>query len=396
MIDMDDEVFEEVFEALLKAADRLNFAELFAGLGGSPLIEYLGEGGWGGAAKKRGHNVQAYELDPSLKQGDPNYHIRDVMDMDAEEIMDDFDWEGIDAGVASFPCKAFTTASGNNGWIWDKRWMDQYSDLTGKDWDDTKSTGWHWDRVKPYYNKNRGQGSKLGFSGNVAASSPDSYERDELGRYLDMQGKPMMTRRGGKPVPMGDEQIQSAIDRRDLGMSLLTQSRKLFDDLKGLNPNMYQVYENPATGRARYTNELSDLPMKTIDAAAYRDPAHSNLFGLPRNENLFEMIPGSLPALKPTDLFGHFPNTFVPRPRIPRQFRGQFYEKAPRGSKSGIQGVGDLPANTLFPGSPTIDKFHLRSVIPYWLGHDFVQSVEQAQGINPQSPVISDVRLPMA
>jgi site-specific DNA-cytosine methylase len=120
MIDMSNEIFEEVFEALLKAADRLNFAELFAGLGGSPLIEFLGEGGWGGAAKKRGHNVQAYELDPSLKQGDPNYHIRDVMDMDAEEIMDDFDWEGIDAGVASFPCKAFTTASGNKGWIWDR------------------------------------------------------------------------------------------------------------------------------------------------------------------------------------------------------------------------------------------------------------------------------------
>ena len=174
------------------------------------------------------------------------------------------------------------------------------------------------------------------------------------------------------------------------------QSRKLFEDLKALNPDMYQVFENPATGRARYIDELSDLPMKTIDAAAYRDPAHSSLFGLPQNQNLFEMTPGSLPALKPTDLFGYFPETFVPRPRLPRSLAGKFYEKAPRGSKSGIQGVGDLPANSLFPGSPTIDKFHLRSVIPYWLGHDFVQSVEQAQGINPQSPVISDVRLPMA
>ena len=391
-----DDTFEEIWEQILKAVDPLNMVELFAGLGGSPLIEYLGEGGWGGAARKRGHNVQGYELDPSLKQGDPNYHIRDVMDMTAEEIMDDFDWEPIDAGVSSFPCKAFTTASGNKGFVWDKRWIDQYSDLTGRDWDETKSVGWHWDRVKPYYQKNRGQGQRLGFSGNVPASSPDAYERDELGRYLDMQGKPMMTRQGGKPVPMGEEQVQSAIDRRVLGTELMDQSRKLFEDLKNLNPRMFQAFENPATGRARYQDTLSDLPMMTIDAAAYRDPAHTQLFGLPQNQNLFEMTPGKLPALKPTDLFGYFPESFVPRPRLPRNLAGQFYEKAPRGTKSGIQGVGDIPAGNLFPGSPRIDKFHLRSVIPYWLGHDFIQSVEQDRGRQPQQPIIQDVRLPTA
>jgi hypothetical protein len=389
-----DDTFEEIWEQILKAVDPLNMVELFAGLGASPLIDYLGEGGWGGAARKRGHNVQGYELDPSLKQGDPNYHIRDVMDMNAEEIMDDFNWEPIDAGVSSFPCKAFTTASGNKGFIWDQRWIDQYSDLTGKDWDPTKPTGWHWDRVKPYYQQNRGQGQRLGFSGNVPAPSVDAYERDEMGRYLDMQGKPMMTRRGGKSVPMGEEQVQSAIDRRVLGTDLMNQSRKLFEDLKALNPRMFQAFENPATGRARYQDTLSDLPMMTIDAASYRDPAHTQLFGLPQNQNLFEMTPGKLPALKPTDLFGYFPESFVPRPRLPRNLAGQFYEKAPRGTKSGIQGVGDIPAGNLFSGSPRIDKFHLRSVIPYWLGHDFIQSVEQDRGRQPQSPVIQDVQLP--
>jgi hypothetical protein len=159
---------------------------------------------------------------------------------------------------------------------------------------------------------------------------------------------------------------------------------------------MFQAFENPATGRARYQDTLSDIPMMTIDAAAYRDPAHTQLFGLPQNQNLFEMTPGKLPALKPTDLFGYFPESFVPRPRLPRSLAGQFYEKAPRGTKSGIQGVGDIPAGNLFPGSPRIDKFHLRSVIPYWLGHDFIQSVEQDRGRQPQQPVIQDVRLPMS
>ena len=384
VINMTDITFEEAWD-LLKAFEGINMAEFFAGLGGSELMQHMGAGGWGGAARERGHNVHGYEIDPSLKQGDPKYHIRDIMDTTAEEVMDDFDWEELDAAVASPPCKAFSTASGNKGWQWDQRWIDQYSDLSGKDWRDDKSTGWHWDKLKPYFNQARGQGDKIGFSGVVPAASPDSYERDEQGAYLDMQGKPMMTRRGGQNVAMGGEQVQSAIDRRNHGLGMMEQSRKLMDDLKALNPNMFQVFENPATGRARYMDALSDLPMKTIDAAAYRDPAHSQLFGLPPNEDLFEMTPGKLPALKPTDLFGHFPSSFKPRPRIPRSYAGQYYEKAPRGTKSGIQGVGDLPANSLFPGSPTIDKFHLRSVIPYWLGHDFINAVEQDKGIRAPS-----------
>ena len=393
-----DEVFESVWDLLMKADETLNFAEFFAGLGGSKLMSHLGQGGWAGAAKQRGHNVQGYELDPSLKQGDPNYHIRDILDMSAEEVMDDFDWQPIDAVVASTPCKAFTTASGNIGWQWDERWMDQYENVLGKPMDESRTMsevkgykgpfpdmmnyGWHWERMKPKYHQMRGTGTTgtpIGFSGVRPAKDVDEARINLQAQYLD----PAITTRSGKQK-YSDDYLQSRIDSRNMGVALAGKTVELIDDLKSLNPEMKYLVENPTTGRLRYQDVISKYPMTTIDAAAYRDPAHSQYFKFPRNEDVFEMIPGSLPALKPTDLFGELPSTFRPRPRIPRSQTGILYETAPRGSKSGIQGVGDIPANQLFPGSPLIDKFHVRSVIPYWLGHDFTNALEAETGIRPR------------
>lgn len=375
-----DEVFESVWDLLMKADETLNFAELFAGLGASDLMSHLGQGGWAGAAKQRGHNVQAYELEPSLKQGNPNYHTRNVLDMSAEEIMDDFDWQPIDAVVASTPCKAFTTASGNIGWQWDENWIDQYENVMGKPIDESRRSkenpdmidyGWHWQKMKPKYHEMRGKGQRIGFGNVRPAKDVDEARTNIQGKYLDRSR-------------YSDEQLQSRIDSRNMGMNLASKTTEIIDDLKRLNPEMRFLVENPATGRMRYQDVMSHYPLTTVDAAAYRDPAHSQYFKFPRNEDVFEMTPGSLPALKPTDLFGELPATFRPRPRIPRSKAGIFYEKAPRGSRSGIQGVKGIPANQLFAGSPAIDQFHVRSVIPYWLGHDFTNALEAETGIRPR------------
>ena len=225
----------------------------------------------------------------------------------------------------------------------------------------------------------RGTGTPIGFSGVRPAKDVDEARTTIQGEYLD----PAERLKSGKQK-FSDEKVQTWIDRRNLGLSLANKTVEIIDDLRRLNPDMRYLIENPTTGRMRYQDVVSKYPMTTIDGAAYRDPAHSQYFKFPRNEDIFEMTPGSLPALKPTDLFGELPATFRPRPRIPKSQTNKLYVKSPRGSKTGIQGVGDIPANQLYPGSPRIDKFHVRSVIPYWLGHDFTNALEAETGIRPR------------
>ena len=102
----------------LSKQDRLNIAELFAGLGGSPLMEYLGQGGWGAGARERGHNVQGWDIAEHLKQGDPHYHIADVNELTAQDIMEAFDGGWLDLLFASPVCTAFTTSNAayTKGW----------------------------------------------------------------------------------------------------------------------------------------------------------------------------------------------------------------------------------------------------------------------------------------
>ena len=118
-------------------------------------------------------------------------------------------------------------------------------------------------------------------------------------------------------------------------------------------------------------DQISHLPMSAVDAASYREPANSLLYGVPTADDVFEMAPGELPSLKPTSIFGDVPEGWNPRPRIPsgkhpNAMADILYARAVRGQKTGggINAVGGLPADALFPGSPAISANHMRSVIP--------------------------------
>ena len=160
---------------------------------------------------------------------------------------------------------------------------------------------------------------------------------------------------------------------------------------------MRTVIENPLTGVMHFMDQISHLPMSAVDAASYREPANSLLYGVPTADDVFEMAPGELPSLKPTSIFGDVPEGWNPRPRIPsgkhpNAMADILYARAVRGQKTGggINAVGGLPADALFPGSPAISANHMRSVIPYHLGLDMVQALEQERGIGaPPSGVVS-------
>lgn len=394
---------------MLSKAEQLNIAELFAGLGGSPLMEYLGQGGWGAGARERGHNVQGWDIAEHLKQGDPNYHIADVNELTAQDIMEAFDGGWLDLLFASPVCTPFTTSNAayTKGW----KQPDNIEELarpifagTKKDIDDARDRfftsnkarfgrhdqsgeeawkEWIWkNRMKDVFNQRRGQEGGAGFSGFVPRPVEELLTMDD--------GKPREFQRG----KFFDEELaQRVFDSKIGGMRMLNSTLGLQNELERINRDnprgeMRTIIENPMTGVMAYMDEISHLPMVGIDAAAYREPANSLLFGVPTATDVFEMAPGELPPLKPTNIFGRFPEGFKPRPRIPsgndpRAMNDVLYATAKRGQKhgGGINAVEGLPANALFPGSPAISDNHMRSVIPYHLGLDAIQALERERGV---------------
>ena len=159
------------------------------------------------------------------------------------------------------------------------------------------------------------------------------------------------------------------------GRALMNHTLALIDGLKALNPDLYWWMENPR-GMMRYQAELSTLRRETIHHASYHDPS-ATLHGY-----LGDVHHGAtnLPPLKPTDLWGVFPDTWKPRPQLRMNKSGVLYEPAPRGSHTGTQGMKD----TTHPVSGRkVKAYYVRSLIPFYLGWDTVVAVEKSLGVKP-------------
>tara|TARA_R110000824_G_scaffold216498_2_gene403121 strand:- start:237 stop:782 length:546 start_codon:yes stop_codon:yes gene_type:complete len=146
-------------------------------------------------------------------------------------------------------------------------------------------------------------------------------------------------------------------------------------EFKKLNPNLFWWLENPR-GMMRYQPELSAISRVTVTHGSYHDPAASH-FGLPGDAHV-GMPEGHLPPCKPTDLWGDFPGTWTPRPYLQKKFGGILYMKAPRGSRTGIQG---MDGSAKSPSGEKIGAYWVRSLIPFYLGWDTITAVERELGV---------------
>ena len=429
---------EEVEWDSLSKQDRLDIAELFAGLGGSDFMgqgqgttpegvtfDRLGIGGWGGAAKERGHNVQAWELEPTLNLNPGgNYHTRDVLSMTADDVVDAFDGRVPDAMVASVPCTKYSMLGGGMGWktndaileLLDQINPERVSEIHAitaaeieekrlneerrRDaWEKAGRPGtpprWYarnmddvefrnqlaWQSLKPEWLRRQSEEDDpyLGIDVHI----PKTVEEMMFYQSGAREGLPKISR--NRPVSEKNARKQRAAVLNN--KALLAHTTGMIDDLMAMGMPHFLI-ENPRA-KMRFQSEVQPYPRMEIDMASYREPANRALFGLPKNPD-FQQLEG-LPGLKPTDLFGVMPETFVPRPKLEPTMdnpivgaKDVLYIGAPGGSKKGVQAMKPVAANQVFPGSPKITGKHVRSVIPYSLGLDFITALERHHGMPTQ------------
>ena len=157
---------------------------------------------------------------------------------------------------------------------------------------------------------------------------------------------------------------------------------------------MLYFVENP-TGMMRYQPEIgrrndllipSDLtdpqyrammrggnPPPSITHSSYSGPLSQKLVG--RLGSLPGHPIGALPSRKATDLFTNASPYFQGRRRSRNKFdAGIYHAPAPRGAKTGIQGLDDY---TDPETGVEIPKYWLRSLIPYELGVDVIDALER-------------------
>lgn len=422
---------------IMKERKKLNWYSEYDGLGGSKLMNHkkLGLAGYGTAAKKRGHNVQSFDwglredgTDAEFKQGDEDYHIKDIMrgsvKNQVDEILDAFDGEVIDFMSAGTPCKAFSIGGQNVAWkvnepsmryFWNKvRPNQDFPELTEKDVVENPSLTpalAAWGKGSPKNRKSikghlasirskhgEGMGKKWG----KTIFEPKSI--DEI--MYDIFGNERMVR--GKPIT--EEAAKKMKENTELGLSLMNRTGDITNELYRRGMLGHHMIENPRA-KMRYMNELSHMPVLETTGASYRNPAHSQLFGLKPEPNEFDMgeylrrriaetnqnrkkpkpIPEGLPPAKATDLIANLPSNFEIRPFLGQEYGGKLYEKGPRGSSSSIQGMPGMPKDYLYPGSPRIDAFHARSLAPYQMGNDIIHALEEFHGIHPGDQNPNDV-----
>lgn len=422
---------------IMKDRKKLNVYDEFDGLGGSKLMNHkkLGLAGYGTAAKKRGHNVQSFDwglredgTDAEFKQGDENYHIKDIMrgsvKNQVDEILDAFDGEVIDFMAAGTPCKAFSIGGQNVAWkvnepsmrhFWNKvRPNQDFPELTEEDVAENPSLTpalAAWGKGSPKNRKSikghlasirskhgEGMGKKWG----KTIFEPKSI--DEI--MYDIFGNERMVR--GKPIT--EEAAKKMKENTELGLGLMNRTADITNELYRRGMLGHHMIENPRA-KMRYMNELSHMPVLETTGASYRNPAHSQLFGLKPEPNEFDMgeylrrriaetnqnrkkpkpIPEGLPPAKATDLIANLPSNFEIRPFLGQEYGGKLYEKGPRGSSSSIQGMPGMPKDYLYPGSPRIDAFHARSLAPYQMGNDIIHALEEFHGIHPGDVNPNDV-----
>lgn len=143
---------------------------------------------------------------------------------------------------------------------------------------------------------------------------------------------------GGKKayIPKSDAAKQAIL--------LLNHTMQLIDTFKWLNPRLCWIVENPVgVMRQMRVMQNPQYRRETITYCSY-------------GEN----------RMKPTDLWGGFPHSLKFKPRCKNG--DPCHEAAPRGSKTGTQGIKGAA---------------LRAVIPYALALDVCKAVEQdlAQGV---------------
>lgn len=120
-------------------------------------------------------------------------------------------------------------------------------------------------------------------------------------------------------------------DKARLGVRLVEATRRLIDELEPT----YFVIENPRA-KLRKLPILNDLDRVTVAYCQYGEP-----------------------FMKPTDLWGGFPPSFVARPMC--KPRASCHVAAARGSRTGIQSGSD---RTKFRGGMIEDMIHLYSTDP--------------------------------
>jgi len=382
-----DKPFNVVWNIL--KSERMNVLETFAGAGGNEEIP----AGWGQAARDRGHNVfrneimyagNKDEIDdkgkawadvdlgyiPEMPGNILNYSAQDIIAMLGGKTPDVF--------YASPPCEGHSISARMQGW---------------GDWKGLE------DKKKAF---------------NRARNTGDAEFFNDL---------------SVGPTPTNDAAVQ--------GRALMNHTLKLIDDLQdyrlnneGLDPDdpMYWWMENP-TGMMRFQPEVGMRPLAQplgVKRRGTRSPApsvtHASYSG-PMAERLgFEShpIPGhpAIPSRKPTDLWTNAGDIWMPREHtkvglhqdapelnmtleelqsifgnriteVPTLGKtpgdaGVYHQFAPRGARSGTQGVGAFTT----PSGTRIPAYHAKSLIPYGLGLDTIIAVERArQGLTEPYPL---------
>tara|TARA_R100000152_G_C6779575_1_gene211332 strand:- start:550 stop:1515 length:966 start_codon:yes stop_codon:yes gene_type:complete len=301
---------------------KLKIFEGFAGASGHPKIE----AGWTKEARKRGHIVKLGELENLWYE--PDLH-GDILDFTAQDILNLFDGEPPDICCFSPPCEGFSIAG-----------------AISSNWSD-------WDKEKK-----------------------DNFNRARWNKDYDYFNQPNVG-----PTPTSERSIK--------GRELLLHTLKIIDDLLEINPFMLYFIENP-TGMMRYQPELAkrfDLlppfeqglgpsetlaPSPSITHSSYAGPLSKLICG--REGHLVGHSEGTLPSRKATDIFTNAWPAFEGRRRSKNGIHaGIYHASAPRGAKTGIQGLNDWIDEE---NGIVIGKYWLRSLIPYELGVDMINAAE--------------------
>ena len=254
--------------ALMKSNDhRLNVADLFSAVGGSvgpdgtPNIH----AGWSTAARDRGHNVIGYDWDQH--KGKPIGILPDkrvnILNLTADQMIDDFGGP-IDLLFASGPCEGWSMQQIGNTWKTPEQW--------------------------------KVGGRNLKRELNMLRGTDEEYPEDLAAGW--------------------EPKNQAAVNSQ----RTMQRTFDLMEDLREYNPDMKAFIENPVSVLRYHPTSFGDWDMANIQHASYQDPASSELFGItdfsPLLPQRMHVGGGGIPELKPTDLWGHFPKDWTPRPRL--------------------------------------------------------------------------------
>ena len=400
-------------DSVVKQENRFANIEHFAGASAvdelfNPKHKLLGRAGMSASPRERGHEHHSFDwgLDEKGKKDagfdfdNPNYHIDDIMEGSAQQaaarMLAPVDAECVNPTFGA-PCKAFSIAGETVGWKPNRDAMESvweivhgnkdFPTLTEKDPVQQTEEGKAMQnaKVKRFLNEIRGREGGWGFPVYEPRTVDELMFHEDSARP-DLRGNERIY--GGRV--MDEDRARAIRGRKESGLATLQRAVDIMREFERKKRMGFGFIENPK-GQMRYVDAISHLPLTNISQASYRDPAQTAYMGLPRRDDYFDQgrfmqatNPESgnpLPPFKSTDLFGNLPPTMFVRPQMPRTLAGKLYARGERGSQSALQGMKGLPADALFPGSPPISPYHMKSSLPAYLGDDFTQAVEQYFGI---------------